>query len=251
MPDFDLDVQSQRTQSTLPAFDAPKTATLPIDGLPLAEDGAEARCSRRDWLGLSLAACGAALAMATSPAHAIVHPDAQALRFLEEMEAMQSNFWTRAAASAATHGMEGRERDVIYLIANQDREHKEWFHLARRKFGVSEFGHFYTPNTSQSRPVRTFTFPAQAFASRGDLFPLGQMLKDTSVAAYHGMVGRTSNGDLTQAVAALAGIEGRHAAALREIAGITPLPDAFEAALGAQVVARRLESYGFRGEAVR
>jgi hypothetical protein len=198
-----------------------------------------------------MAACGAALAIAAQPAHAIVHPDAQALRFLEELEALQSDFWTRAAASAATQGMEGRERDVVYLIANQDRDHKEWFRLARQKFGVSEFGHFYTPNTSQSRPVRTFTFPGQAFSSRRELFPLAHSLKDMSVAAYHGIVGTTRNGDITQAIAALAGIEGRHAAALREIAGITPLPDAFEASLNVRVVAHQLERYGFRGEAIR
>lgn len=249
MPDFDFDFLSQRPQSTLSALDAPEAATLPSDELARAEG--EAGCSRRKWLSLSLAACGAALALASSPAHAIAHPDIQALRFLEEMEALQSDFWTRAAASMAAHGMEGRERDVIYLIANQDREHKEWFHLARRKFGVSEFGHFYTPNASVSRPVRTFKFPAQAFSSRTELFPLAQMLKDTSVAAYHGMVGRTSSGDITQAIAALAGIEGRHAAALREIAGLSPLPDAFEAALDSQSVTRRLERHGFSGEAIR
>ncbi|MDF2439736.1 MAG: hypothetical protein JWN98_720, partial [Abditibacteriota bacterium] len=179
MPDFDSDVLFRRIQSTLPAFDAPTPAALPLDAVtevvpPHHHASAAPVVSRRQWLGLSVAACGAALALAAKPAHAIENPDAQALRFLAELEALQSDFWTRAAASAAIQGMEGRERDVVHLIANQDREHKEWFHLARQKFGVSEAGHFYSSNASQSRPVRTFTFPARAFTSGIDLFPLAQ-----------------------------------------------------------------------------
>lgn len=247
MSDFDFSAAPLSLDATLSAPDVSPAGTLPS-----AENLHDVtRYSRREWLGLSVAACGAALALAAAPAHAIAHPDTQALRFLEELELLQQDFWTRAAASSAAYGMEGRERDVIHLIAKQDREHSEWFRLARQKFGVSEFGHFYTPNASQSRPPRLFSFSQDAFKTRRELFPMGQMLKDTSVAAYHGIVARTSNGEMTEAIAALAGIEGRHAAALREISGVSPLPEAFEPALDAQTVARRLARYGFSGEAIQ
>ncbi len=91
MSDFDSDVFPRRTQSTLPAFDALNISALPVDEVDEVIDGVtvdehaaiEPRYSRRHWLALSLAACGAGLTLAARPAHAIVHPDAQALRFLD------------------------------------------------------------------------------------------------------------------------------------------------------------------------
>jgi hypothetical protein len=202
-------------------------------------------------LGLSVAACGAAaLALTARPAHALAHNDTQALRFLEELEAMQADFFTRAALSTG-QGMEGRERDVINLVANQDREQKEWFRLARQKFGVTEFGTLFSPNASQSRPVQMFRFEARLFESRRELFPAAHFLKDTAVGIYHYFVGRTSDAGLTEALAALAGIEGRHAAALREIAGVNPVPEAFEPVVTAETALRRLERFGFRGHSMR
>jgi hypothetical protein len=233
--------------------DTPAVADLDavdFPALPATAQQDVASPSRRTWLGLSVAACGAALLLRPTPALALGNSDVQALRFLEQLEALQADFFTRAALSGAGDGLEGRERDVFNLIANQDREHKAWYHLARQKFGVAQFGTLYTPNASQSRPAQIFTFPATMFATRTSLFPAAQEIKDLAVAAYHGLVGQTSNGDITQAIAALAGIEGRHAAALREISGRTPLPEAFEPALSPQIAMRRLEKYGFRGEAM-
>ena len=75
-------------------------------------------------------------------------------------------------------------------------------------------------------------------------------IKAIAVGAYHGMIMHTGTGEITQAVAALAGIEGRHAAALQEISGLNPLPSAFEEAMRPQVVMTKLSEYGFRGEAI-
>jgi len=209
---------------------------------------------RRAFLGLSMAACGAALTVLAAPARSapglLEYSDRRALRFLEEVELLQSDFFYRAATSAAAYGMEGRESSIINLIAQQDREQAAWFRLARAKFGLSEFDRTFTPNLSSSRPPRTFMFSSEIFTTRAKLFPAARAIKTIAVGAYHGMVARSSDGEIIQALAALAGIEGRHAAALQEISGLSPLPTPFEEALSPQVVLTRLAEHGFRGEAI-
>jgi len=217
------------------------------DAATLAEPENEiASPARRQWLALG-AACGTALLLNARPAHATSSGDAHALRFLEEMELMQSDFFARVSASSAYDSMEPHEREVFNLIAMQDKEHATWFRLARTKLGVAEFDRTYAPNTSSSRPPRLFRFPPSAFATRKKLFPFAISLKDTAVGAYHAMVTRSRDDEMIQALAALAGIEGRHAATLRETSGVNPLPSAFEAAISQQQAARTFASYGFKG----
>jgi hypothetical protein len=215
--------------------------------------------SRRNFVGGATAAamvlaCGGAMSLLAAPASAEItkvgNTDAQALRFLEELELMQADFFTRVTASAAFEGMEERERSIFATIAEQDRRQAEWFRLARRRFGISEYGRFYTPNASQSRPGRQFMFSAKAFGTRPELLPLAISLKNTGVATFHGVVGRAEKGDIAQALAALAGIQGRHAAALREMAGQDPFTGAFEEAITPNAAARRLARYGFRGDSM-
>ena len=245
----------QFAASPHPSFGALDAPSLPDVASENALTAEESRIvDRRSFLGLGMAACGAALALLAAPARSapdlLEYSDRRALRFLEEVEALQADFFSRAAMSAAADGMEERERNVINLIARQDREHNAWFRLARAKFGLSEFERTYTPNTSSSRPLRVFSFSSEIFTTRVKLFPVARTIKAISAGAYHGMVMRSSDGEITQALAALAGIEGRHATALQEISGLSPLPSAFEEALSPQVVLTRLVEHGFRGEAI-
>jgi len=218
-------------------------------------EGVASQPERRAFLGLSLAACGAALTLLAAPARSMPdlldYSDRRALRFLEELQLLQTDFFYRAATAAAAGGMEERERSIISLIAQQDREQAAWFRLVRAKFGLAEFGRTFTPNTSSSRPPRTFMFSNETFTTRVKLFPAARDIKTIAVGAYHGMVMHTKDGEITQALAALAGIQGRHAAALHEISGVNPLPSAFEEALSPQIVLTKLTPYGFQGEAIQ
>ena len=227
--------------------------SIPVEGNPLLHETVDeaASPSRRNLLALGLLAGGALFALPAQPAQAVGYTEVQALRFLEEIELLQTDFFNRISASTAFDGMEDRERNVLNLIAMHDREHSEWFRLARRKFGIQEFGRMYTPNASSTRPPRMFSFPLEAFKTRATLFPLAASIKDTAVGAYHAMVGSVGDGEIIEALAALAGIEGRHAAALREISGVNSLPGAFESVVDEQEVARRFRPYGFRGEAIQ
>src|SRR5687768_16306262 len=112
--------------------------------------------SRRAALLLGAAIPAGLLLTRATAAHAspsFGHGEQRAIQCLEELESLQKDFFVRVSASAAFDGMEGRERDVFSAIGTQDREHGEWFRLARRKFGVPEHARSYTPNLSQSRPT--------------------------------------------------------------------------------------------------
>ncbi|HEX8551867.1 MAG TPA: ferritin-like domain-containing protein [Abditibacteriaceae bacterium] len=175
----------------------------------------------------------------------------RALQFLEEFENMQTEFFSRVAASAAFDGMEERERSVFAGIGTQDREHAEWFVLARRKYGIAQHSRPFASNLSSSRPVTIWNFPLDAYNTRAALLPVASMMKDTAVGIYHHFVGAVGDGEVAQALAALAGIEGRHAAALHEIAGTDPFTGALEPTVTPQVARTRFERYGFRGEAIQ
>ena len=196
--------------------------------------------------GLLLARAGTARADAS-----FGHSEVRAVQYLEELEELQTEFFSRVAASSAFDGMEGRERDVFAAIATQDREHSEWFRLARRKYGLAEHSAPFTPNLSQSRAVPLYNFPLDAFTTRARLIPVASQIKDAAVGAYHAFVGSVGNADVAQALAALAGVEGRHAAALHEIGATVSLPTAFEAVVTPETAARTLERFGFRGEAIQ
>lgn len=219
------------------------------DVAPEVVAAADAEFSRRDMLrlgGIGALALSATLLTNMPSAQALAPSDTRALRFLEEVEILQCEFFQRAAASAAAFSLKESEREVIFQLAEQDREHKEWFRLARTKMGVAEFGGFYTPNTSQSRPPRLFNFPAKVFSSRQQMFPFALRLKETATGAYHGLVATARQPEIIEALAALAGVEGRHAAALRQISGLDPAPTAFEPALSPEVVMNRLSDFAFK-----
>jgi len=175
----------------------------------------------------------------------------RALQFLEELETLQAEFFTRATASAAFTGMEERERDIFSTVARQDREHSEWFVLARRKYHLPQHSRPFASNLASSRPMTLWTFPLDAFANRAALFPVAAQIKDTAVGVYHHFAGNVGDAEVAQALASLAGVEGRHSAALHEIAGTDPFMGVVEPVITAQVAARRLNRFGFRGEAIQ
>lgn len=205
--------------------------------------------ARRSWLGLTLAACGAALALQTE-AHALAHSDQEALRFLLELEDFQHEFFDFAIRSAAAYGLDMRQRDVIYLVTEQDREHREWARLALEKYKLSPTTSVNRSTTSPSRWQPRYSFPAEPFRTAPALFNLTIEIKELGVGAYHDLVARVDRPELIQALAALGGIEGRHAAALRQVSGSNALPSAFEKNVNVNTVSRRLARFGFRGDSL-
>jgi hypothetical protein len=197
---------------------------------------------------LGAAVCGAALLWKQQPASAALHyGDIRVLRFLEEVEELQKEFFTRAALSHSAGELNGREREVINTIALQDDEHLGWFALARGQYGISKYSGFYTPNASRGRPPRVFTLPIELFTNRARLLDAAVQMKEVSVGAYQGQLRSAREPRLLQSIASLAGVEARHAAALREVSANGD-PTAAATPLSAVQVMDRLREYGFRGE---
>src|SRR5688500_6902046 len=93
------------------ALDAPGLPDVASENESTAEESGVAESGvvdRRSFLGLGMAACGAALALLAAPAQGapglLEYSDRRALRFLEEVEALQADFFSRAAMSAAADG---------------------------------------------------------------------------------------------------------------------------------------------------
>ncbi|HEX8465624.1 MAG TPA: hypothetical protein VF627_13485, partial [Abditibacterium sp.] len=159
--------------------------------------------SRRTLLTLG-AVAGAVLALPALPAKAapVSYGDAKSLRFLEEIARIEADFFARAALSAPAEGLSERELSIFSLIGRQDGELVRWFKGARRRSGMSAYSTFFTPNRSTSRPMATYRFGADAFSSRNDLFSTAISLKETSVGAFHGVVGSANAPEMIQAFAA-------------------------------------------------
>ena len=174
------------------------------------------------------------------------------LNYAHELEELQSELFARIAVSAVYQELTARERSVINAIALQDRAHFEALEAIRNRIGARAGGRFNSPNSSASRRPRNFTFPGSAFRDRQKMYNLAINVKENAVGAYHGAVDllRSKRTLLTPA-AAIAGVDGRHLVVLRELAGLDPIPSAFEVQISPQNVGNRLDAYGFKGGARR
>lgn len=213
--------------------------------------------SRRSLLGLAGAVAASTLlaggvrADILDTLRGVLDLDPIVLNFAHELEELQSEFFLRLTASPAYSEMEARERSVISAIAMQDRAHFEAFEALRGKLGARGGGHFESQNAANSRRPRIFRFSSGGFNSRAAALTEAVTIKENAVAAYHGAVDllRDKRGLLKPAVA-VAGVEGRHLAILRELAGLDPVPASYELQVSPQIVGRRLAVYGFRGGAM-
>ena len=210
--------------------------------------------ARRQLLALGAAAGAATLVAGAMPAHAgfgakqlgaVFNLDSIVAAFASEMEELSSEFFYRATRSPNFGTLSGREQAVINTIAVQDRQHFEDHQAVLRSLGNRNADAYANSNASASRRPRTFRFGG-AFNSRDKFFEEALYIKETILWGYHGAVTLVSS-ELLMPAAAIAGVDGRHVAVLREIAGVIPVPRSFEEYLTPQAVAKRLDRYGFTG----
>ncbi len=171
--------------------------------------------------------------------------DPLVVNFAFEMEELESEFFRRALLSKGYDELNEREKNVFNLIACEDKEHFEAIGKLRAKNGNKSAGSLETSNASSSRRPGFFGF-GKAFNSRADLFATALDIKETTLFAYHGAVDIVAK-DTLMLAAAIAGVEGRHAAVLRELNGLDPVPSPFEQRLYPDAAGKRLKKYGFNG----
>lgn len=214
--------------------------------------------ARRRLLAMAAATCGATVAAAMfQPARAdivaalgkFLDLDFTVLNFAFEMEEMESEFFRRLPSTSGYMTLGERARGLLDTIANQDYAHFKLLEQVRVQVGDQDAGRFDNANASASRRPRTFKFGRLDTAEQ--VLNTAIDIKENVVFAYHGAVGVVRNKDLLATAAAIAGIEGQHLAALREIHGLDPVPAPFEGALTPQVAGRKLGRFGFTGGAPR
>jgi hypothetical protein len=78
----------------------------------------------------------------------------------------------------------------------------------------------------------TFTFPPESLASQAGVIQLASVLEPVGVGAYLGAAPMIQNPDLLEAAGTIAGVEGDHVVAVKNLQGIVPPANvAFEKAL--------------------
>ncbi len=208
--------------------------------------------ARRHFLTLATVVGGAVFAEAIfNPARAdlvakvgkIFYLDPIVLNFALDLEELQSDFFARAPTSPGFGGLTEMQKNVIFNIAAQDKVH---FATLR---GVRSLRGDRAARANQAASTRPRFYRYGRSGSGEELLKTALDIKETGLFAYHGAVGLLKDASLLATAAAIAGVEGRHTAALRETMGLDPVPAPYEGALVAQTSGRRLSKYGFVGGA--
>ena len=244
---------SKQNTPVPPALEADATNPLhPLQGL------GEMSSTRRQLIAMATVTCGATVAAAMfKPAQAdlvakigkLFYLDSIVLNFAFEMEELQKDLYGSLSRSKGYGYLSGEERNLIALFAQQDADHFEVLNAARDAFGYKDAGSNETLNTFASRRPRIFKYPR--LSSREDVLNTALDVKETVLFGYHGAVGIVRSKDLLKTAAAIAGVEGRHAAVLRQVVGLKPSTAPFEGAYAAQQTGYKLAKYGFNGGAPR
>lgn len=238
--------------NTQEASALPADAASPLSGLT------NMSTTRRQLLAMATVTCGATVAAAIfNPARAdlvakigkLIYLDPTVLNFAFEMEELEKDLYSRLSRSRGWGYLTGQERNYISLFAQQDTDHFDVLNTARNALGFQDAGVSETPNSFASRRARFFTYPK--LDTREDVLNTVLDVKETVLFGYHGAVGVVRNKEILKTAAAIAGVEGRHAAILRQAIGLNPVPAAFEGAYAAQHTGYKLAKYGFQGGAPR
>ncbi len=198
--------------------------------------------TRRSFLALGAVAGAAAIALPALPARALDLGLASELKFLENVQFFQNQFFSRALRSGLIDPLTPGEGKALLTIATQDGDQARWFSAARAQRGLMPSR--ATMPSSQMEP--NFQMNTN-YASREKFFASAITIKSTAVGAFHGIVGKGGKADIVQAIAALAGVQNRHQAMLKEMAGLSPF-DTYVTPLSVQEVGKTLSKFGFGTE---
>jgi len=226
------------------------------DGLLAPDAGSVKSPARRQFFALATAVGGVALANAIyHPAQAdivatlgkIFYLDPTVLNFAFAIEELQTDFFSRVTRSGGYNELSGEQRALFSLMGAQDQTHKELLESLRPEFQAKDAGTFETYNASESRRPRLFTYPA--LGNRDQVLKTALDIKENALFTYHGAASLLGSKKLLTQAVGIAGVEGRHAASLRQLMGLDPVPAPFEGAKGAEAQGNYFARYGLKGGA--
>lgn len=198
--------------------------------------------TRRSFLALGAVTGAAVIVLPALPARALDLGLASELKFLENVQFFQNQFFSRALRSGLIDPLTPREGKALLTIATEDGDQARWFSAARAQRGLMPSR--ATMPSSMTEPNFQMN---NNYASREKFFASAITIKSTAVGAFHGIVGKGGKADMVQAMAALAGVQNRHLAMLKEMARLSPF-DNFVTPLSVQEVGKTLSKFGFGTE---
>jgi rubrerythrin len=152
--------------------------------------------------------------------------DLQIIDFALGLETIEAAFYKKALAAK---GLSGDVRKTLEEISGHEDAHVKQLKQTLDQLGA-------TPS-----PAPQPSFPA--LAGQQAVLSLAVQLEETGIAAYNGAAVLIESEDLLAAAGSIVQVEGRHAGALRELAGKDPAPAAFDKGVSPDVTTRRIQPY--------
>ena len=139
--------------------------------------------------------------------------DIEILNFALTLEYLEAAFYKDALSTA---GLSSKVKPVAEEIGSNEQEHVDTL-----KQTIEQLG---------GKPVAS---PKVAFPKGNEaaFLKLAVTLEDTGVYAYNGAATQIKSGEVLGAAGSIVQVEARHAAAVRQLAGQDPAPDAFDKTL--------------------
>ena len=211
--------------------------------IPTHNDPTPLDSTRRNFLALTAVAGAAAILLPALPARALSSNLPAQLQFLEAAQYFQSQFFSRALQSGSIDGLSPANGMALLTIANEDNEQARWINALRMQRGIMPAR--ATAPSSLTEP--NFTVGG-AYGNRAKFFDSAIAIKTAATGAFHGIVGKGGDADIVQAIAALAGVQNRHLAILRDMNGADPF-DTTVQGISLQAAGNTLGKYGFKVQA--
>jgi rubrerythrin len=152
--------------------------------------------------------------------------DVEILNFALALERVEGAFYKQALT---VKGLSGDVKKALKEIAGHEAAHAEQLNQTLQQLGAPV------------APAPKTSFPA--LGGQAAVLALAIKLEETGVGAYNGAAPRIQSPDLLGAVGSIVQVEGRHAGALRELAGKQPASAAFDKALSAAEATGALKPY--------
>ncbi len=177
--------------------------------VPGAEEFVQPRTRRDFFKTLAVAGVGAAAGttLLTSEAFAQGGGDADIFNFALTLEFLERDFYQMALDRGV---LSGPALGVVTNLRDHEQAHVDAITAALLGAGA----------TPVAKPE--FTFPPESLASQEGVIQLASVLEPTGVGAYLGAAPMIQSPDLLEAAGTIAGVEGDHVVAIKNLQGIVP-----------------------------
>ena len=153
--------------------------------------------------------------------------DIEILNFALTLEFLEAAFYEMALSEA---DLDSDASDLAKLIGDHEAEHVEALSAT-----ISDLG---------GKPVKAPGVDfGEAFSSQDAFLELAIVFEDTGVSAYNGAAPDIKSKELLATAGTIVQIEGRHAAAVRFLAGESPAPEAFDPSLTVDEVLKAVDPF--------